>query len=248
MDCGRRLSAASSGWNHLLADYFAIDYEDQIAAGGPAGDTSAILQFENQWREIILRNQSLGQLDAVCSRSDFIGDCTIPPVAIVDFRLRNLANVRTSGVDMDVQHSTDTPLGRLRVGLSTQYVFHYERAVSTASPSFDLVDTVGNVPHLRLRSQLTWSRDAWDASGFVNYLGSYEDPSNDRNVGSWTTVDLHLGYRIDVEGWLSGTSVALDIRNVFDEAPPFVNRFDGYDASNASLLGRTIGAQVTKSW
>src|SRR5438874_9584564 len=44
---------------------------------------------------------------------------------------------------------------------------------------------------------------------------------------SWTTVDINIGYRAaGGPGWLANTQANFGIVNVFDQRPPFVNRFD----------------------
>jgi outer membrane receptor protein involved in Fe transport len=70
----------------------------------------------------------------------------------------------------------------------------------------------------------------------------------------WTTVDFNLSYRVDGgPGWIANTQCNFGINNLFDQSPPFVNQFDlggtfGYDAANASLLGRQISLQIVKRW
>ena len=76
-----------------------------------------------------------------------------------------------------------------------------------------------------------------------------------RGVDSWTTVDLNLGYRlVGGQGWIADTQCHLGVNNFFDQRPPFVNQFGlnsgtfGYDAANASLVGRQISLQIVKRW
>jgi len=92
----------------------------------------------------------------------------------------------------------------------------------------------------------------------VNYTGAYRDPGSVpvRNVNSWTTVDVNIGYRVDGgSGWLANTQLNLGINNALDQRPPFVNQFRvddsgtfGYDPANASLLGRQVSMQAVKRW
>jgi outer membrane receptor protein involved in Fe transport len=64
-----------------------------------------------------------------------------------------------------------------------------------------------------------------------------------------------MGYRVDGgSGRLADTQVNLGINNALDRRPPLVNQLDlasgtlGYDAANASLLGRQVSLQVVKRW
>jgi len=120
------------------------------------------------------------------------------------------------------------------------------------------VDTIGNPTSLRLVGNLSWSLRGWTVQSTVNYTGAYRDPDSVpvRNVDSWTTLDVNIGYRVDGgSGWLANTQLNLGINNALDQRPPFVNRFNlddsgtfGYDPANASLLGRQVSMQAVKRW
>jgi len=239
----------------LSLTYFDIDYEDRIALGGPPGSPTSVLLQEDQWAELIHRNPSAAEVAELCSSPQFFGDpndCTVtPPVAIVDLRLRNLGVVHVRGVDVEVRRSFITDVGTFGLGIVGTHMFDYERAASDTSPTFELIDTVNNPLATRLRGSVSWQRGGWSANTSVNYANSYEDDvsSPARGIDSWTTVDLQFGYRTQPRtGWSSGLSFLLSAINLFDEEPPFYNSREGYDNVNASLRGRVISAQVTKSW
>jgi len=59
-------------------------------------------------------------------------------------------------------------------------------------------------------------------------------------------VDLHVGYELSQLS--EGLSVALDVQNIADEDPPFVNISGGYDAQSTSPIGRLFAVSVRKSW
>ena len=137
------------------------------------------------------------------------------------------------------------------------YTILLNQQITPTAPVFEIADTVGNPLKLRFSARLAWSSGAWSVQTTANHSGAYQDlrftPS--RRVGSWTTVDLNAGYRVDGgDGWLSGTQCNLGVINLLNRSPPFVNQFDpfsgnfGYDAANASLLGRQIILQIVKRW
>jgi hypothetical protein len=160
-------------------------------------------------------------------------------------------------VDAVLDYFLDTAWGKVSSSLNGTYTIDQRQQIIPTAPVFDLVDTVGNPPSLRLVGNLSWSLKGWTVQSTVNYTGAYRDPGSVpvRKVDSWTTVDVNIGYRIDgVSGWLANTQSNLGINNALDKRPPFVNQFDqtsgtlGYDPANASLLGRQVSLQVVKRW
>ncbi|TLZ22505.1 MAG: TonB-dependent receptor [Gammaproteobacteria bacterium] len=195
---------------------------------------------------------------AVCTKTPlFGGDCNQPIAAILDGRWRNLTSLKTQGVDAVLDYFLDTAWGKVSSSLNGTYTIDQRQQITPTAPVFDLVDTVGNPPSLRLVGNLSWSLRGWTVQTTVNYTGAYRDPGSApaRRVDSWTTVDLNIGYRFDGgSGWLANTQANLGVINAFDQRPPFVNQFGltsgtlGYDPANATLLGRGVSLQVVKRW
>jgi iron complex outermembrane receptor protein len=68
---------------------------------------------------------------------------------------------------------------------------------------------------------------------------------------------MHLALDVDkvAEGpLLKDATIALDVRNLFDREPPFVNILQaptgggGFDPTNASTIGRIVSLQITKKF
>jgi outer membrane receptor for ferrienterochelin and colicin len=236
----------------LSATYFNVDYKDKIRNVGT--DSLNFLTQEAQLASLITRNPTPAQLAAACKGiARFVrgsnGDCSDPITVIIDARFRNLARTRTSGVDLAADYALDTMRGKWAFGLHGTYVFNFDQQITNTAPLYDYVDTVGYPLKLRLAAHLSWSFRHWTILTTVNYSGAYQDPSfvPARNIDSWTTVDLNLGYRLDGgQGWMANTQCNLGVNNLFDQAAPFVNQYDlfsgnfGYDAANGSLLGRQV--------
>ncbi|MGH7784411.1 MAG: TonB-dependent receptor domain-containing protein, partial [Candidatus Binatia bacterium] len=230
------------------ATYFDLDYRNKIATGGFGGDT---LLFEQQWAPIITRNPTQEQVDSICSRPDFLSsEC--PPVVdvILDLRLRNLGGLLVRGIDFDVGYrsSDDRRLGALAFGITGTYMLKYQRSVTVTSPATDILDTTYNPISIRLRARAGWTSGSWSANAFLNYAGSYRNPSDSHRVGSWITADTSIGYQIARDGWLEGTRFQLSAINLFDKQPSFVDQSGGYDQSNANELGRSISLEISKIW
>jgi outer membrane receptor protein involved in Fe transport len=229
--------------------YFDIAYRDKIQPG--AAVPATILTFESQFAgtDIIIRNPTPAQIAEVCP-PEISSECTGGPFgALVDFRLRNVSEVNTSGMDLSVDYAVDTPAGRLGAGLEGTYTSTYEEAVTKTTPGFDFIDTLGRPLSLRLRGTLGWNRGGWRANTAVSYAGGYEDPTTRRPIASWTTVDVSGAYDFaSTSGWTSGLRALVSLTNVLDEPPPFVDRLPGFDGANSNIVGRTVSFQIVKRW
>jgi len=239
----------------LSLTYFDIDYQGKVQSPGFSGD---YLVRENEFAPFITRNPTQAQIDALCHRPQQNGgDCNPPIAAILDVRVRNLGSVKTRGVDVALDYSNDTARGQWVYGLNGTYLFDQKQQFLPTAPVFDYVDTVGNPLQVRFAAHVSWLLRRWTVQATLNYTGGYRDPGSvpARSVDSWTTADVNVGYQVDGgQGWLADSQVNFGIINLLDQRPPFVNRFDqfsgtvGYDAANATVLGRQVSLQVVKGW
>jgi iron complex outermembrane receptor protein len=240
----------------LSLTYFDIDYQGKIQPPHP--DPQFFLTQEAQLASLITRNPTQAQIDAVCKKPPLNGgNCNQPIAVIIDGRFRNIASLKTRGVDAVLDYFLNTARGKVTFSLNGTYTIDQRQQLTPTAPVFDLVNTVGNPTSLRLVGNLSWSLRGWTVQSTVNYTGAYRDPASvpERKVDSWTTLDVNIGYRVDGgSGWLANTQSNLGVNNAFDQRPPFVNQFDlpsgtlGYDPANASLLGRQVSLQAVKRW
>jgi len=243
----------------LSLTYYAIDYEGRIAQPA-ADDPDAILENENEWAPVINRNPSQAQIDSICNSADYQGSVATclasSPAAIIDGRLANLAATKTTGLDLQAGDSFSGSLGTMSLGVTGNYVFKFDQAVTGTSPALNIVNTINNPLALRLRGTIAWNRQGPGLPGpgvslAVNYTGGYKDPGSTLipNVSPWTTVDVRVLYRTrPSEGLLSGLEFSLNAVNVLNHNPPFVDDFNGYDVYNVQALGRVVAADITKRW
>ena len=239
----------------LSLTYFDIDYQGKIQN---VGDYQTFFAQEAQYATLIIRNPTRAQIDAVCTKPPLFGeDCNQPIAAILDDRWLNFASLKTRGVDVVLDYFLNTARGKVSASLNGTYTIDQRQQVTPTALVFDLVDTVGNPPSVRLVGNLSWTLRRCTVQSTVNHTGSYRDPGSVpvRRIDSWTTVDVNIGYRVDGgSAWLANTQFNLGFNNALDQRPPFVNRFDlltgtlGYDPANASLPGRQVNLQVVKRW
>jgi outer membrane receptor protein involved in Fe transport len=243
----------------LSLTYYSIDYENRIAQPA-ADDPFAILVNEGEWAAVITRNPSPAQIAAVCNSPDYQGSVSAclasAPAAIIDARLANLASTKTTGIDLQGIDTFSGPWGRVDLGLTGNYVFKFDQAVTPTSPAVDIVNTITNPLALRLRGTVEWNRQGpgMPGPGFsiaVNYTGGYKNPGSVEipKVSPWTTLDARIVYRTRPDnGWLSGTEISMNAVNVLNHDPPFVDDLNGYDAYNVQALGRVVSVDITKRW
>jgi outer membrane receptor protein involved in Fe transport len=247
------------GGSTLSLTYYSIDYDNRIVQPA-AGDPFDILELGNEWASIITRNPSPAQIAALCNSSVYQGSaasCLVSaPAAIIDGRLANLASTRTSGLDLEAHQFLQSGAGDFELGLLGNDVFDFEQSVNSAAPETDILNAMGNPLALRMRGTLAWARHSEHQPGprvqlAVNYTGAYRNPGSALipRVSAWTTVDLQTTYRTRKDaGALSGTAVTLNIVNLLNHDPPFVDSQFGYDVYNVQALGRVASLDITKHW
>ena len=243
----------------LSLTYYSIDYDNRIAQPA-AGDPFDILALGREWASIITRDPTPAQIAAVCDSPYFQGSVSSclasAPAAVIDGRLANLASTRTSGLDLEAHESLHSGAGSFELGLLGNYVFKFDQGVNTAAPETDIVDTAGNPLALRMRATLAWTRHGPQRPGpllqlAVNYTGGYRNPASalTPQVAAWTTVDLQAAYRTGrSQGPSSGMQVTLNVVNLLNHDPPFVDTQFGYDVYNVQALGRVVSLDVRKTW
>lgn len=250
---GIRLTPIELQGFELTLNYYGIDYDSRIVS--PFYYVFLEPFSFPEWADIVNRNPSAELLAAACSGllgGNGAAQCAAQqPTAIVDYRYRNVSTVRTRGLDLQWSQSLQTPLGALVLGMNGNYVLEYDQQVSPGAATASLVDTYGQPLRLRVRSSASLSRGAWNADLSINYAGAYRNPQStvSPRIGSWTTVDAGIGYRMDeAGGFLRGTQLSIRAANLLDEMPPFADNSLGYDTVNGRVLGRFVSVTVTKAW
>jgi iron complex outermembrane receptor protein len=195
----------------------------------------------------------VAKVAALLARSTSSTATLFPPNAyafIVDGREVNTGGLQVHGLDLTGGY--DLRLGerdRLEFTGEATILFDYLRQVTPASTPISLLDTGGQPVSVRARGGATWTHGPFESTLMLNYTGGYHDVAG-RSVSSWTTADLQLLWRPTTIRLLDRTSVALNLLNLADSAPPFFNAPQGvgYDPANANPLGRVISLQVIRRW
>lgn len=239
----------------VQANYYQIDYFDRIDRGYPGSvfalfsqstaPYAAILTFDPTNQEIQQALQlGLAGFGLYRWPRDLNPEDT---EVILDNRVRNNAITSQEGVDLGASYSIDAGESRINLSLAAWYIVDSTRQVTSVAPEVDALNVVYLPVDLKMRGGGAWTRGNWTGGVFVNYVDSYQDPSNqdDPKVDSWATVDLNLEYSL-----VGGTDLALNVQNLFDTDPPFIDnaRGTGYDPTNATALGRFVSLTMTHDW
>ena len=259
----------------VSASYYNIKFDDRIGVTPipPGLDAFNILASRDGLpTETFIESPSRADIDFLIGLTDESGLGTFDVVElftgepanldniafIVDFSTRNLASTETDGIDFDVTYSRLLGPGELSLGLAGNYILDFQNQASATSPVIQGFNRVFNPVDFRARGSIAWSTDAFTASAFINHTDSYTNDRVDPSVpvDSWTTVDLNLGYSFDSRNGpklINGTRVAVSVRNLFDQDPPFIEGSDNFsvsffDGTNATPLGRFVSFNVVKRW
>ncbi len=250
--------------------YFSIEYEDKVVNNRR---NTTILVNEDQYAGtgVILRGAEAAAManyyndnfyDLIVQDEDvdiWPGGDPDNVDLWVDGRSLNLAKSLTEGIDISITHNlrTDTA-GDYRFWFSGTYLTKYEEAFSKNARSIDKLNQLNTPLQFKARGGIDWHYGSFTTRGSFNFVNSYDNPipSPIQEVDSWTTYDLSLRFNGDDIDWLGsfgdGLSVTLDITNISDEDPPYVdfapngNGGGGWDPAAASPIGRLIGISLRK--
>ena len=188
----------------------------------------------------------------------------------------NVIYLNIQGIDLQAQYEFDTDYGHFSIADGLTEFTRFDQNAG-GGPSFSVLNTSGlNVtfPSIQMQNRLSlgWSLDNLELSGFINYTGGYRYIGNtavtalsfDSNgnyasggdkVHSNTTFDFHGAYNFQ-GGWGDGMQVYVDVKNLFDTDPPFVNGnngginlgANGYNAFVSNPIGRVTSIGVRKTF
>lgn len=180
---------------------------------------------------------------------------------ILDAREQNAASTFQDGLDFNANYMFRTSMGLWNVGGSVTKILDQKLAPVAGAAEVSVLDTYNYPVSLRARGQIGWTQGPWGVNVFVNYVGSYLNtlPLAGRSastVPGWTTADLGVTYQVPKDTswtWLKGVRASVNVQNFTDANPPTVltqsgSNYGTFDASNASIFGRTVTVQLTKAF
>jgi iron complex outermembrane recepter protein len=242
---------------HLNATWFRTRFEDQI--GQPANQNLLTVLSDPTLSTFVTyidptaNAADLAKISALLSSPASHAMSLFPATAygsIVDARYVNAAALTVSGIDVNASYVLRSGANRFDLDADGSYLLQYNRQLTPTSPTIELADTANYPLNFKGRLSGTWTRGVVSTTADVNYLNGEHDLTG-ATIGSWTTLDLQVALHSNAAaGPLRGVVLALNVANLLDTDPPFYNSPQGvgFDAANASALGRTLSLQLTKRW
>jgi iron complex outermembrane receptor protein len=191
-------------------------------------------------------------------------------VYLIDQNARNWLNLSIEGYDFQLDYRFDIgETMKARFGTSGTYFTKFDQNFG-ANPVFSVLNTSGFngvFPSIqfKLRTSAGFEMGKLSADLFWNHIGDYHNWSNntvtpiirDANgnpqgggdiVDATNTFDLNLAYKLAAGGVFDDMGLSLNVRNLTDEEPPFMNHNQGgfmggawgYDNYTANPIGRQI--------
>lgn len=247
--------------------YWDVKYESQVLANL---SNLTILGNEAQYAGtgIILRSadaarrvQELLAQGVALAGGSFPGGNPANVTLFVDGRSQNLGVSITRGIDF-----TGTWNGRLgandalTVNVSGTYLTKYNVAVTPAAALINRRNFIFNPLKFKARASVTWDHGPFSARVLATHVAGYRNNLSNpvQSVKSYTPVDLTINWKVgdqQASGFFEkGLVLGLEVRNMFDVAPPYVNLAPngngggGYDATASDPIGRLFAVSVRKSF
>jgi len=213
--------------------YYRIDYSDQIQAlRGTAGLLTnplyaTFVQFNPTPAQVAALVNSGLPLNANINQSQV--------TFIADGRRQNLGTTKMRGIDFVLQYDRDVGPVALSAGIQGTYVLDYLFEAVPGSGLVDVLNTFGFAHKFRTQADLGAQIGGLRTRLVWNYLNGYDNNTVTpiQKVDEYHTFDLSVSYEINENFTISG-----DVRNLFDQNPPFVNTTNGWDPQSASPFPR----------
>ncbi|WP_257839424.1 TonB-dependent receptor domain-containing protein [Phenylobacterium sp. J426] len=169
--------------------------------------------------------------------------------AVVDMRYVNTAGLKVSGLDLQASYAWAAFGGKMSVGASGSRLLDYEQAITPAAEYVEMLGQPNFPAKTRARATLDWSRGGLSLGLGGAYMSGFRDLLG-HSIADQTTLDAQARWTTVGGGLWEGLAVSLNIRNLFDQRPPFYDNPTGFgfDPATADVVGRFVSIQLTRSW
>ena len=172
------------------------------------------------------------------------------PQIVVDSRTANLGRAIVSGIDYMVQYRFDTGIGTFMPGIAGTHGLKLDSSNPTGAPVVDLFKN-GN-PRDTFTASVNYQNGPFKARASWDYLGGFPVVGvvNQTYVKSFQVINLYANYEFDGPGAMAGTSISLNVDNLFDQEPSYRNVATGTGTiggvGQGSFIGRYVSVTLQK--
>ncbi len=244
----------------LAVNYFNIDYENQISQYLSDLTLLSSPQRQAEFASIIHTGAAAQALikQYVALGYPVLGVLPTSPQFFIEGQNINLGKTLTDGLDLSGSLRLPTNgYGTFTLGATATYFLDYQVAVTPTAPLENQANNIFNPLRFHMRDSIEWRVGAFDGIVFVNLENGYNNNTVApvQRVDAYATVDLHLSYNLGERypnSWLKGTALSLDVQNLLDSDPPFVNVAEnangggGYDPTVTNPIGRLVAFSLDK--
>jgi iron complex outermembrane receptor protein len=222
------------------ATYYNVRFEDAIAV---PPFTSPILFSDPNYSSFYIVNPTLAQATAAAGNLRLDGVPSLAalfavssPYVLFLAQRANLGAVHTDGIDFNLAYARQTGFGWLNASFAGTYTLNRKTQTIKGGPFSD--DLANGTGRLSFVAALGGKVSDFTARAQLNHRSGFPIGGvlPQTNVSSFNTIDLFLSY--DLSRLLKDTSLTLNVDNLFDQDPPYLNAAPGY--TNGSTLGRLI--------
>ncbi|WP_447728278.1 TonB-dependent receptor [Sphingomonas koreensis] len=224
--------------------YYNVRFTDAISV---PPILSPVFFTDPGYRSFYITNPTLAQVRALVGSTPLNGAPSLDslflgtsPYVIMDARRTNLGAIHTDGIDFNLAYLRQTGFGSINASFAGTYTLSRKtQAVRGAGFDDNLKNGTGR---LTFAATLGAKVGDFTTRATLNHRGGYPmlGVAPQTRVGSFNTVDLFFAY--DLGGVLKNSMLTVNVDNVFDQDPPYLNNSTGY--TNGFSLGRLVSFGV----
>lgn len=243
----------------LLSNLAILTYADEFAGtdvilfGKPAYDRIVDIQAHGIAGSGPVTLRTIGGASTACvtNPAPDYSNCIF-----ADGRSLNLGTSQMRGIDLNLNYRTSvSSVDSLLFTLTGTYLTDYKVAFTPEGKLTSLKNHIYNPLTFKVRGAVEWEHGPFSLRGEVQHIGGYtNDIVNPKeHVNSYTLVDLMLRWNLEDSfhlGWADGITLGLEVRNLFDTDPPYVNSRQGqnsgggFDPTVTNPIGREFAVSL----
>jgi len=231
---------------NVSATFWNVKFKNAI---GLAPFTQPTLFSDPNYAGFYVTNPTLAQLKALVGSLALNGAPSLEslyigrsPFIVIDARRNNLGAIHTNGIDFAASYVRPVSFGTISADISGTYTLKRKTQAIAGGAFTDALDN--GVGKLAFVASAGATSGPFVARATLNVRGKYPvlGLTNQTEVKAFKTVDLFLGYDLKGVGIADDVMLTLNVDNVFNEDPPFINTSTGY--ANGGTLGRLVSVGV----